>query len=595
MRAPRLPAAVAALLLPAALVPLAAGGHAAAAATYSVTTLHFLVDVGPGNGTTCDIVGDVYVPTAATPATPAPAILATNGFGGSKDDLATDAASFADHGYVVLAYSGLGFGGSSCKITLDDPDWDGKAGSQLVSYLGGKDGIAFADAAHTQPAPVLDVVQRDAKDHLGAKSTNDPRVGMIGGSYGGQVQFAVASVDPRLDTIIPEITWNDLSYSLGANNTDQTSGVSTRTPGAVKLLWAAGFSAEGLTGDLTNQQVPPDALPCPNFADWVCPALVTGGTTGYLQPGDVANLRHASVATYMSKIKIPTLLMQGQNDTLFNLNEAVATYQALKAQGTPVKMIWKEGGHSGPAASGEFDYLTPRIYGWFDHYLKGQATSTGPAFAYFRDWVSYTGSAVPAYASSASFPVGANRTWRLSGAGTLTPGIATTAGSQSFLTPAAGAPTSLDQLDVLGSYTGQVPQVVNDAPGTFAAWTSPALTGALDVVGSPVVKLKVDAPTAAASQAVGPAGMLVLFVKVSDVSPDGTSHLVHGLEAPVRIPDVTKPFTVRLPGIVHEFAAGHRLRLTVAGGSANYRGGLTPAPVTIASGGTQTLTMPVVP
>ncbi|HWJ83230.1 MAG TPA: CocE/NonD family hydrolase [Nocardioides sp.] len=593
MRPTRLVAAAAALLLPAALVPLAS--HADAAASYTVTTLHFKVVTGPANDQVCDILGDVYVPASATPATPAPAILATNGFGGSKDDLASDAASFADHGYVVLAYSGLGFGGSSCKITLDDPDWDGKAGSQLVSYLGGADGIGYADADHTQPVPPLTVVQRDNKDHLGNKSTNDPRVGMIGGSYGGQIQFAVASVDPRLDTIIPEITWNDLSYSLDPNNTDQTSGVSTRTPGAAKLIWAAGFSAEGLTGDLQNQQTQPDAAPCPNFADWVCPALVSAGTTGYLPPEDIARLRHASVASYMSKIKIPTLLMQGQNDTLFNLNEAVATYQALRAQGTPVKMIWKEGGHSGPAASGEFDYLTPRIYGWFDHYLKGQNTSTGPAFAYFRDWVSYAGSAVPAYASSTSFPVGTSRTWRLSGAGALTSGTTAAPGSQSFVTPAAGAPTSVDELDVLGGYTGQVPQTVNDDPGTFAAWTSPVLTSDVDVVGSPVVQLKVDAPTAAVSQATGPGGMLVLFVKVSDVGPDGTSRLIHGLEAPVRIPDVTKPFTIRLPGIVHRFAAGHQLRLTVAGGSANYRGGLTAVPVTIASGSTQTLTLPVVP
>ena len=42
---------------------------------------------------------------------------------------------------------------------------------------------------------------------------------MIGGSYGGQIQYAVAEQDPRLDTIIPIITWNDLSYSLAPNNT----------------------------------------------------------------------------------------------------------------------------------------------------------------------------------------------------------------------------------------------------------------------------------------------------------------------------------------------------------------------------------------
>ena len=49
----------------------------------------------------------------------------------------------------------------------------------------------------------------------------------------------------------------------------------------------------------------------------------------------------------MKQVKAPTLLVQGQKDTLFNLNEAVATYASLQAQGTPVKMVWQSWGHSG--------------------------------------------------------------------------------------------------------------------------------------------------------------------------------------------------------------------------------------------------------
>src|ERR671920_777470 len=77
----------------------------------------------------------------------------------------TSSPSAAADPYAVLSYSGLGFGGSDCKITLDDPDWDGVAGRQLVSYLGGAGGIGFLDDAHTQPAPVLDVVKQDAVAH----------------------------------------------------------------------------------------------------------------------------------------------------------------------------------------------------------------------------------------------------------------------------------------------------------------------------------------------------------------------------------------------------------------------------------------------
>ena len=109
----------------------------------------------------CDIVGDLYVPTSASPTNRVPAILTTNGFGGSKDDQAGIGKAFANRGYAVLSYSGLGFGGSDCKITLDDPDYDGKAAKQLVGYLGGKSGVAFTDDAHKNPAPVLDVVKRD--------------------------------------------------------------------------------------------------------------------------------------------------------------------------------------------------------------------------------------------------------------------------------------------------------------------------------------------------------------------------------------------------------------------------------------------------
>lgn len=574
---------------------------AVAAPAYTVQTLHFSVTTGPADDTACDIVGDLYLPSAASSASRVPAILTTNGFGGSKDDQAAWGADFATKGYAVLSYSGLGFGGSSCKITLDDPDWDGKAASQLVSYLGGADGIAFTDAAHTTPAPVLDVVRLDQRDHDGGASAHDPRVGLIGGSYGGGFQFAVAGRDPRVDALVPIITWNDLSYSLAPNNTDKLAAdrVSSTNSGATKLAWGLGFSALGLTGDVQNQQIPGDPIPCPNFADWVCPALLTAGTTGYFDAASVAAARHASVASYMGGVKAPTLLLQGQADTLFNLNEATATYRALKAQGTTVKMVWQHYGHSSAGMlPGENAYLVGRATAWFDRYLQGLDVSTGPEFAYYRDWLD-TGDAGAAFATSKSFPVGAGQTLRLSGGGLLGAGALTagtpTAGSQSFVTPGAGAPDAFTQTDVVGAVIKNPVADAIDLPGTYAAWSTAPLGSKLDVVGSPVATLKVDAPTAALTQALGEAGQLVLFLKVQDVDAAGHAVTINALEAPVRIADVTKPFTTTMPAIVHRFAPGHTLRFVVAGGSVNYRGGLEPTPVTIVSGGTQTLSLPVVP
>lgn len=571
---------------------VSAAAPTGAAPTFTVRALHFLVHVGPDRATTCDIVGDLYTPRSASSTHKIPAVLTTNGFGGSKDDQQPFAAQYAAHGYAVLSYSGLGFGGSGCPITLDDPDYDGVAGSQLVSFLGGAKGIAFTDAAHTQPVAPLDVVVRDATDHAGRARKYDPRVGMWGGSYGGQVQFAVASVDPRVDALVPQITWNDLSYSLNPNNTAQTSGVTTSTPGATKSTWTALFSTLGIFDGLQySAQDPQRLIGCPNFATFVCPALVAGGATGYLPADASTALRHASVSSYVRTIKVPTLLVQGEVDTLFNLNEASATYAALRAQGTPVSLLWRYNGHSGgtPSAAGAA-YEAGRIATWFDRYLKDKQVGTGPAFAYYRDWDGGTGVA-------SSYPTGAARFFYLSGAGLVPKANAVTAGSQSFVTPPAGAPTTLGGLDAVGSVAPTQLDLPNvDLPGTFARWQSPALTAPLTVVGAPTLDVRVSAPVAAA-QAAGPAGQLVLFAKVYDVAPDGTAAPINGLVAPVRIPDVTAPVHITLPAFAHRFATGHSLAVVLAGGDVNYRGGLVAQPVTVstAPGSTQRLTLPVVP
>ncbi|MGZ5422606.1 MAG: CocE/NonD family hydrolase [Aeromicrobium sp.] len=564
---------------------------AASAPAYTVQSLHFKVQVGPDKSKTCDVVGDLYKPSTASAAHKVPALLTTNGFGGSAADQTPFAEKYASLGYAVLSYSGLGFGGSGCKITLDDPDFDGQAGSQLVSFLGGSGGIAFTDAAHTTAAAPVDFVVRDKVDHDGNKRADDPRVGMWGGSYGGQVQFAVAGIDARVDTLNPQITWNDLSYSLGPNNTDQTKGVSSTTPGVTKLTWATLFSAVGIFDGVQYAQNDPQRLiGCPNFADFVCPALVFGGTTGFMQPDDVASLRHASVADYMSRIKIPVLLDQGEVDTLFNLNESLETYKALKRQGTPVKLMWRYNGHSGgtPSAEGAA-YEASRIQSWFDHYLKGTSASTGPAFAYYQDWDGKVGT------SSRHNPGKAKKLF-LSGRGLVDSTARIQAGSQSFVTTAAGAPTSLGELDAVGGQVGAaLPLPDVNPPGTYASWTGEPLAKQATVVGSPELDVTLSAPSAALTQAAGPSGQLVLFAKVYDVDAAGKASLINSLVAPVRVPDVTKPIHVTLPAFAHRFAAGHRIAVYLAGGDSNYRAGTTPVPVTVDTGSAaQRLTLPVI-
>src|SRR3954464_15802695 len=266
----------------------------AQAADYDIKTLHFDVVTGPAADQHCDIVGDLYKPTSASKSKPAPAILTTNGFGGSKDDQADLAKLMASRGYVVLSYSGLGFGGSGCKITLDDRDYDGKAGSQLVTYLG-----------------KLDYVKKDSVGSDGKPHPDDPRVGMVGGSYGGQIQFAVAGIDPRVDTIIPIITWNDLSYSLAPNNTSLEHGVTYTTPGIEKYQWSSLFFGLGIADGLQGASADPSRnVGCPNFDDRACGSKVQMDLTGAPNDATLLFARHASVESFIGQIRITQPLSQ---------------------------------------------------------------------------------------------------------------------------------------------------------------------------------------------------------------------------------------------------------------------------------------------
>ncbi|MFD5322547.1 CocE/NonD family hydrolase [Streptomyces sp. NPDC127092] len=564
----------------AAPLAFAAPAQGAEPAPYTVTPLRFTVQAG---GRTCAVDADLYRPAGVDAGHPAPAVLATNGFGGSKNDGSTDAIgrAVAARGYVGLVYSGLGFGGSGCLISLDDPRIDGQAAARLVDFLAGT--RAADDGTRA--------------DFVISDGAGDPRVGMIGGSYGGAIQLATAATDPRLDALVPLITWNDLAYSLAPNSADRA------TSGVFKWQWANGFYLMGEGQPLLVPSLDPsriNSLSCLHFVTDACDTVRLLNSGRYPQAGTeqmLAYARSVSPVSYLDRVTAPTLVVQGQSDSLFNLNEATDTYRRLQTQGTETKMIWQSWGHSGGSVSGELDlgggdleasYVGRRVLAWFDRHLRGDTTAdTGPEFAYYRSWQS-------GYGTADTLPE-QHRKLYLSGDGKLVDNRSKVArGSRSYanwLVPTSHSSSSLAGLIGLPD-----PQPY-DTAGTYAAWTSGPLNEPVDVVGAPKARLRVESPRTEAVQDSGDAAdKLVLFAKVYDVAPDGTKTLVNRLVAPVRVPDVTRPFTVELPGIVHRFETGHRFQLVIAGSDTAYFGnrGIKPVTVTSAPEDTGTLELPVV-
>jgi len=575
--------------------------------------------LGPENRT-CEIDADLYVPAGVNKHTRAPALLATNGFGGTKEDQADLAQGFGEHGYVTLSYTGLGFvDGDTCPITLDDREHDGEAASQLLRFLGGDRSVEAVDDATGKKVVVDQVIRQDRE----TGTRNDPAVGMTGGSYGGQIQFAAAAVEhaagtDRLDAIIPLITWNDLAYSLAPENsalpggTANSGSVSSSRTGVFKYQWAALFSTVGVVNGAEDMQALADpetwnafvTANCGNFDPPVCQALAEVGTQGYPSQDSIEFLHSNSVASYMSDVRVPTLIGQGQADTLFNLQESVATYASLKAQGTPVSLVWQSWGHSDSIpVAGELDMRHPadsyqgrQAIAWFEHYVRG----TGPApelnFSYYRDWVfEQTGDVEQAYTSAPAFPVGTEQMLYLSsegpeGGSLVSDPSAVASGTSAYASTAPVGPnyTETSALDQS--------QPVFDPPGSTVQFGTAPLTAPVDVVGSPRLTVTLNS-TAAVTQALGPDGELVAFAKLYDIGPDGTPiELPHRLISPVRIADVTQPVTIELPGIVHRFGTGHRLVVVLAGGDLAYRGSALRQAVTLSTGPgiAQELTLPVV-
>lgn len=573
----------AALVAPLALALASPAEATVTTGEFTVTPLKFTVEAG---GRTCTVDADLYRPAGVDAGHPAPAVLTTNGFGGSKADGSTDASAkaFAARGYVALAYSGLGFGKSGCLISLDDPRIDGQAASRLIDFLGG---TRAADDGTS-----VDFVTKDG--------TGDPRLGMIGGSYGGAIQMATAAVDHRVDALVPLITWNDLAYSLDPNGADRS------TPGAFKWQWANGFYLIGEGQPLLVPGLDPsriNSLSCLHFVTKACDTvrLLNSGSYPAGKTQEMLDFaRSVSPVSYLRQVQAPTLLIQGQADSLFNLNEAQDSYEQLKAQGTESKMIWQSWGHSGGLtnpASGELNvgqgnletsYVGRRILAWFDRHLqKKPATDTGPAFAYYRDWQSGYGEmpAVPALSQKLY----------LSGDGKLVDTRAKVAlGSRTYTNWLV--PTSHSESSLTGLLDLPDPKPY-DTKGTYLGWTSAPLKAPVDVVGAPKATLKVISPKTERVQNSGDAAdKLVLFAKVYDVAPDGSRTLVNRLVAPVRVPDVTRPFTVELPGIVHRYETGHRLEFVIAASDTAYFGnrGIKPVTVTSAPEDTGVLELPVV-
>jgi ABC-2 type transport system ATP-binding protein len=134
-----------------------------------------------------------------------PTVLMGPGWGSSGDTDTSQAgiqgalsiAQLWHGGFNVLTWDPRGFGHSGGEAEVDSPNDEGRDVSAMLNWVAQQ-----ADVQLDQPGV--------------------PRVGMVGESYGGGVQFAAAERDCRIDAIAPTIAWHSLGTSLDKNQTPKT-------------------------------------------------------------------------------------------------------------------------------------------------------------------------------------------------------------------------------------------------------------------------------------------------------------------------------------------------------------------------------------
>ena len=292
----------------AAVAALAAPAVAGAATKTDVTI--------PSKADGTPIVVSIYQPDGATAATPAPVILHSHGWAGSRTSSPTAFRTELERGYGVVSIDQRGHGDSGGQANVEDPEFEGQDMISVIDHVAGLDWVA--------------------KDTDTGRA-NDPVLFAMGGSYGGGYQFVAAFTElrdlgyTRLNALAPEITWFNLSESLAPSKVVRTAWTS--------LLYGAGASM----------------LP-----EYVHKAFAFGATTGQWPDGTYPGIPNIDAEFFEHGpsghvargrlLDIPVLLGQGLNDNLFNFNQAWKNLeQALTEKSRSRSLVvGYNGGHALP-------------------------------------------------------------------------------------------------------------------------------------------------------------------------------------------------------------------------------------------------------
>ncbi|MET0966139.1 MAG: ATP-binding cassette domain-containing protein, partial [Nakamurella sp.] len=333
-----------------------------------------------------------------------------------------------------------------------------------------------------------------------------------------------------------------------------------------------------------------ESATCGRLRAEVCAAYAQAAETGRVTESFTALLERSSPKTVIGDTTAPTLIVQGERDTLFPLSQADANARQIAANGATVAMTWYNGGHDG----GSPDTATEnRITEWFQHYLAGTGPVPSNAFRYTVDGpLSDTGSARSRTLEAPEYP------GLVDGSTTNRVDIPITGDAQFVVNPPGASPASISSLPGLsGLASSALSTFVGGLPGQSARFDSAPFDELTVLTGTPRITVTVSKLTSPAIAAAAEAGAVagatavddgaVLYGSILKVSEGGTKTLAGGAVAPIRLTNLPAdgtpvPVTINLPAAALQVEAGSTIEVALSTTDQAFAGPTTPAAYRIA-------------
>jgi ABC-2 type transport system ATP-binding protein len=238
-------------------------------------------------------------------------------------------------GYNVATWDPRGQFCSNGTLQFDNPFFEGRDVSAVIDWLSQNPNVAL-------------------------NVSGDPKVGMVGSSYGGTIQLTAASVDPRIDAIVADNAWNSLLDSL-------YDGEIFKTAYGTVMLKSLCSSRSSVNKQLFT-------------------GILSGVRTGRISLTVQAILANSGPTTLLNHMQAPTLLTHSIGNGFVPLDQSCNNAETIYSNPypTPIKLIWYSDGQDIPDQAAT---LRQAAMDWLDQYVagKGSPADSIPKFQWFDD------------------------------------------------------------------------------------------------------------------------------------------------------------------------------------------------------------------